>query len=314
VRRVLQLFQKQASPRKKVETSKKGAQSSAKKIAPKSPIDWNVKDLRKMLEETSVTKVGKKITPLEAILSGLHFNPLNVKKSGDSDNVVGESIPFGASAGSVDSLWGKLEPKRIPRKLETELLPTTKTTTTTRVPTTTTPMWWRYTSTLPRWAKERLQKINRPKKYSEYIWVNGQRRRVPDMIRTKLEMEKAEIMPENQLKELENLVAETKMYNNALRDHFESGKRRRRRSTKNAVDIYDELHRVLAERGTPSADSFLMKKDGITVLKCESPRFLTPDPEDVHPQQMSPELLEEMLRERKDIFPVKQSVFSRLFD
>jgi hypothetical protein len=95
-------------------------------------------------------------------------------------------------------------------------------------------------------------------------------------------------MPENQLKELENLVAETKMYNNALRDHFESGKRRRRRSTKNAVDIYDELHRVLAERGTPSADSFLMKKDGITVLKCESPRFLTPDPEDVHPQQMSP--------------------------
>lgn len=95
-------------------------------------------------------------------------------------------------------------------------------------------------------------------------------------------------MPENQLKELENLVAETKMYNNALRDHFESGKRRRRRSTKNAVDIYDELHRVLTERGTPSADNFLMKKDGITVLKCESPRFLTPDPEDVHPQQMSP--------------------------
>lgn len=134
-------------------------------------------------------------------------------------------------------------------------------------------------------------------------------------------------MPENQLKELENLVAETKMYNEALRDHFESGKRRRRRSTKNAVDIYDELQRVSAERGTPSADSFLMKKDGITVLKCESPRFLTPDPEDVHPQQMSPgkplftitfkdfiELLEEMLRERKDIFPVKQSVFSRLFD
>lgn len=127
-------------------------------------------------------------------------------------------------------------------------------------------------------------------------------------------MEKAERMPENQLKELENLVAETKMYNEALRDHFESGKRRRRRSTKNAVDIYDELQRVSAERGTPSADSFLMKKDGITVLKCESPRFLTPDPEDVHPQQMSPELLEEMLRERKDIFPVKQSVFSRLFD
>jgi len=127
-------------------------------------------------------------------------------------------------------------------------------------------------------------------------------------------MEKAERMPENQLKELENLVAETKMYNEALRDHFESGKRRRRRSTKNAVDIYDELQRVLAERGTPSTDSFLMKKDGITVLKCESPRFLTPDPEDVHPQQMSPELLEEMLRERKDIFPVKQSVFSRLFD
>lgn len=100
---------------KKVEAPKNGAQSSATKIAPKSPIDWNVKDLRKMLEETSVTKVGKKITPLEAILSGLHFNPLNVKKSGDSDNVVGESIPFGASAGSVDSLWGKLEPKRIPR-------------------------------------------------------------------------------------------------------------------------------------------------------------------------------------------------------
>lgn len=194
--------------KKKTETTKKGAQSSAKLIAPKSPIVWNVKDLRKMLEETSVTKVGKKITPLEAILSGLHFNPLNVKKSGDSDNVVGESIPFGASAGSVDSMWGKLEPKRIPRyfenivkkrfydrnfrKLETELLPTTMTTTTTRVPTTTTPMWWRYTSTLPRWAKEELQKINRPKKYSEYIWVNGQRRRVPDFVLTKLEMEKAE--------------------------------------------------------------------------------------------------------------------------
>ena len=95
-------------------------------------------------------------------------------------------------------------------------------------------------------------------------------------------------MPENRLKELENLVAETKMYNDALRDHFESGKRRRRRSTKNAVDIYDELQRVLAERGSTSMDSFLMKKDGITVLKCESPRFLTPDPEDVHPQQLSP--------------------------
>ena len=95
-------------------------------------------------------------------------------------------------------------------------------------------------------------------------------------------------MPENRLRELESLVSETKMYNNALRDHFENGRRRRRRSTKDAVDIYDELQRVLLQKGISPGNNFLMKKDGITVLKCESPRFLTPDPEDVHPQQMSP--------------------------
>ena len=104
-------FQKKAKPSTKRTTPK----SYEKTQSMKSPIEWDEKDLRQMLEDTSVTKVGKKIDPLEAILSGLHSTPLNVKKSGDSNNIVGESVPFGAKAGSVDSLWGKVQPRRIPR-------------------------------------------------------------------------------------------------------------------------------------------------------------------------------------------------------
>jgi len=150
----------------------------------------------------------------------------------------------------------------------------------------------------------------------QYIMVNGIRRKIPDNIRYKIDFQNQFTAAPEQQAEAERIMAEVRRKNEYVKSAF-TARGRKRRNAEN-LDIMEALREIRKTRGKTSKRNevgfFLRTKDGKTVFKCEPPNFKTPSPSHINPAHLNPQLLAEMLKERKDVVRVKQSVFSRLFD
>jgi len=228
------------------------------------------------------------------------------------------STPTQSKTESIRNMWGNLNPNaarfRLANPRVSTLAPRDTPKITTK-PTTKTPVWHHYTSKPNAWVQQVSQKMiaqNNDNLMNEYVMVNGVRRRIPDNVRFRLEQQRTTVPP-NMQREAVEIMAKVNRRNQYIKSAY--GKRKRRAAA-NDIDIFDALRSVRKSQGKPSTKreaGFLMKKDGLTIIKCKPPSFKTPSPYHVNPKHLNPELLAEMLKERKDVIKVKQSVFSRLF-
>ena len=77
-------------------------------------------------------------------------------------------------------------------------------------------------------------------------------------------------------------------------------------------NIFDLLSQIRASRGdgvTPNEAGFLIKQNGALLLKCAPQRYRTAIPDSV--DRLNPDLLAQILQERRGPMPVKRSRFGR---
>ena len=291
-------------------------------------------ELKQMLEDTLVSKMGKrrKIDPLIALLEDNGYNQKIklTKKSGNAESSF-ENVktrvatstemlskitqtPAQIKREKIENMWGNLNPNAARFRMANPEISTTTPTTTKSTITTTTPYFWRFTTPLAPWVQnisDRMKTENNSKDF--FINSEGDKERIPDNIRHVFERNRMNNVPENLRKEALKIIEKNEARNAQLKKTL-SGRGRRSLSSDELFIAMQEAQKARGKYFSETDAGFLTKKDDLTLIRCLPPNFKTPNPNQVDPRYLNPQLLEEMLKERKDFMKVKQSVFSRLFE
>lgn len=266
-------------------------------------------ELRQMLEDTHVTKVPKRkqIDPLITLLeddSGDTKLDLTKKSalSSEQQNLDPSKTRHKSDPISIQKVTQKMEHTLKSNKLKELWGGTVSSRPTSQPVTTRRPVWHRFTSTPSPWDQYVSQKAMSTQEVNDYHYINGQRIKIPDNVRWKYDLKRSHQIPSNMRQETQNRIKSIRHHNSLVKSAW--GKRKRR-SVYDSTSLIDVLSQI-----KPKHD-FLHKKHQQVLLKCQPRNFKTPSPHNVNPENLNPQLLAAMLRERQQ---VKQSRFSRLFD